>query len=89
MSWFQAPAPLVPSLIAQNGRWLADRLALIDGALRLTWEQFAADTARVANGLAALGVRPHERVAVLMDSRYETVLVLFGIVRAGAVAVFL
>jgi acyl-CoA synthetase (AMP-forming)/AMP-acid ligase II len=87
MSWFQAPAPLVPSLIAQNGRWLADRPALIDGALRLTWEQFAADTARVANGLAALGVRPHERVAVLMDSRYETVLVLFGIVRAGAVAV--
>ena len=33
------------------------------------------------------GVQPRERVAVLMDNRQETVLALFGIVRAGAVAV--
>ena len=53
----------------------------------VSWQEFAAATARVANGLAALGVQPHERVAVLMDNRLETVLALFGIVRAGAVAV--
>jgi acyl-CoA synthetase (AMP-forming)/AMP-acid ligase II len=87
MSWFQAPAFLVPDLVVQNGRWLADRPALIDGAVTLTWREVAAATARVADGLALLGVRPHERVAVLMDSRYETVLALFGILRAGAVAV--
>ena len=87
MPWFQEPRPLLPDLIAQNGRWLADRPALIDGACSLSWRKFAAATARVANGLAALGVQPHERVAVLMDSRVETVLTLFGIVRAGAVAV--
>ncbi|MGO9513425.1 MAG: class I adenylate-forming enzyme family protein [Steroidobacteraceae bacterium] len=87
MSWFQAPTPLLPDLIAQNGRWLADRPALIDGAVTLMWREFAAATARVANGLAALGIRPGERVAVLMESRLETVLALFGIVRAGAVAV--
>ena len=58
MSWFQAPAPLVPDLIAGNGRWRAELPALVDGALRLSWREFAADTARVANGLAALGVRP-------------------------------
>jgi acyl-CoA synthetase (AMP-forming)/AMP-acid ligase II len=87
MPWFQAPTPLVPDLIAQNGRWLADRPALIDGADALTWRDFAAATARIANGLGQLGVRPQQRVAVLMDSRTETVLTLFGIVRAGAVAV--
>ena len=87
MSWYQAPAPLVPDLIAQNGRWLADRPALVDGAVSLTWQDFAAATACVANGLARLGVRSNERVAVLMDSRAETVLTLFGILRAGAVAV--
>ena len=87
MSWFHAPTPLLPDLIAQNGRWLADRPALVDGAATLTWREFAAATARVANGLAALGIRPRERVAVLMESRLETVLALFGIVRAGAVAV--
>ena len=87
MWWFKAPTPLVPDLILQNGRWLADRPALIDGTVTLTWRELAAATARVANGLAGLGVRPHERVAVLMESRLETVLALFGIVRAGAVAV--
>ena len=87
MSWFQAPTPLVPDLIAQNGRWLADQPALIDGAGVLTWREFAAATARVANGLGGLGVRPQQRVAVLMDSRAETVLTLFGILRGGAVAV--
>jgi acyl-CoA synthetase (AMP-forming)/AMP-acid ligase II len=87
MSWFEAPAPLVPDLIAQNGRWLAERPALTDGAAVITWREFAAATARVANGLAALGVKPRERVAVLMDTRLETVIALFGIVRAGAVAV--
>ena len=87
MPWFETPMPLLPDLIAQNGRWLADRPALIDGAVAVSWQEFAAATARVANGLAALGVRPRERVAVLMDTRAETVLALFGIVRAGAVAV--
>ncbi len=85
--WFETPNPLVPDLIAQNGRWLAGRPALIDGPVTLTWREFSDATARVANGLASLGVRPRERVALLMDSRLDTVLAMFGIIRAGAVAV--
>jgi acyl-CoA synthetase (AMP-forming)/AMP-acid ligase II len=77
----------VPDLIARNARWLADRPALVEGSVTLSWGGFAAATARVANGLAALGVRPRERIGVLMDCRLETVLALFGIIRAGAVAV--
>lgn len=84
---FQVPTLLVPDLITQNGRWLADRPALIDGAVTLSWQDFAAATARIANGLAALNVQAPARVAVLMDNRLETVLTLFGILRAGAVAV--
>jgi long-chain acyl-CoA synthetase len=84
---FQAPWPLVPDLIAQNGRWLSEHLALIDGDLVLTWREFAAATARIANALIALGIAPQERVAVLMDTRTETALALFGIICAGAVAV--
>jgi len=87
MSWFQAPRPLLPDLILKNGRWLKERQALADGATSLSWAEFADATAQVANGLKALGVEPRERVAVVMDNRRETVLALFGIVRAGAVAV--
>jgi acyl-CoA synthetase (AMP-forming)/AMP-acid ligase II len=87
MSWFKAPTPLVPDLIEQNGRWLAAERALVDGTTVLSWAEFAAATAQVANALRALGVAPRERVGVLMDARYETVLAMFGTVRAGAVAV--
>ena len=87
MSWFQAPAPLVPDLIEQNGRWHAAEPALVDGGYRLSWAEFDAATARLARALATLGVKPRERVAVLMDTRHETAVALFGILRAGAVAV--
>jgi long-chain acyl-CoA synthetase len=87
MAWFQTPRALLPELIAQNGRWLKDRPALIDDGVTLSWAEFSDATAQVANGVAALGVKPRERVAVLMDNRLETALTLFGIVRAGAVAV--
>jgi acyl-CoA synthetase (AMP-forming)/AMP-acid ligase II len=87
MQGFTAPVPTVGDLIAHNGRWHADKLALIDSDVRLSWREVAESTARVANGLLALGVRRGERVAVLMDNRHEAVLAMFGIVRAGAVAV--
>ena len=87
MPWFQAPTPLLPDLIAQNGRWLASTTALIDGAFSLSWGEFAAATAQLANALRGRGIARGERVAVLMDSRRETAITLFGIIRAGAVAV--
>ncbi len=87
MSWFQAPAPLLPDLIAHNGRWHGAEPALVDGGLVLSWHEFDEATARMARALLELGVEPRKRVAVLMDSRYETALTLFGVVRAGAVAV--
>ncbi|HUO78974.1 MAG TPA: AMP-binding protein [Steroidobacteraceae bacterium] len=87
MSWFEAPVALLPDLIAHNGRWHGAEPALVDGELTLSWRELDDATARAAQAVLALGVRPRERIAVLMDSRFETVIAMFGIVRAGAVAV--
>ncbi len=87
MSWFQPPAPLLPDLIAQNGRWRRDQPAVVDGPRTLSWREFDEATARLAHALLALGIRPRERVAVLMDTRLETMIAMFGSIRAGAVAV--
>jgi acyl-CoA synthetase (AMP-forming)/AMP-acid ligase II len=87
MGWFHAPTPLLPDLIAANGRWRGNTPAIIDGDLTLTWREFDIATAQLANALLALGIQPHERVALLMDSRHETAIAMFAIVRAGAVAV--
>ena len=87
MGWFEAPEPLLPELIARHGRWRAARTALVEGERRLTWAEFERDTARIANGMAALGLKPGERVAILMDNSLETALATFGILRSGCVAV--
>jgi acyl-CoA synthetase (AMP-forming)/AMP-acid ligase II len=87
MTWFQAPGITLPSLIALHGKWRGARTALIEGERRLTWRQFERETARAANGLSGLGLHSGDRVAVLMDNSLEMVILLFGILRYGAVAV--
>ena len=87
MGWFEAPEPLLPELIARHGRWRGRRTALVEGERRLSWAEFERDTARIANGLAALGLRSGDRIALLMDSSLETALATFGIIRSGCVAV--
>jgi acyl-CoA synthetase (AMP-forming)/AMP-acid ligase II len=87
MTWFQAPGVTLPDLVALHGKWRGARTALIEGERRLTWRQFERETARAANGLGWLGLRSGDRVAVLMDNSLEMVILLFGILRHGAVAV--
>jgi acyl-CoA synthetase (AMP-forming)/AMP-acid ligase II len=87
MTWFQAPGVTLPHLVALHGKWRGARTALIEGERRLTWREFERDTARAANGLQSLGLQSGDRVAVLMDNSLEMVVLLFGILRFGAVAV--
>jgi acyl-CoA synthetase (AMP-forming)/AMP-acid ligase II len=87
MTWFQAPGVTLPHLVALHGKWRGARTALIEGERRLTWAEFERETARAANGLGWLGLRAGDRVAVLMDNSLEMVVLLFGILRFGGVAV--
>jgi len=87
MGWFEAPEPLLPELITRHGRWRGARTALVEGTRRLSWAELERETARIANGIAALGLRPGERIAILMDNSLEMALVTFGILRSGCVAV--
>jgi acyl-CoA synthetase (AMP-forming)/AMP-acid ligase II len=87
MNWFQASGRLLPDLIALHGKWRGARTALIEGARRLNWKEFERDTGRAANGLQAIGLRPGDRVVLLMDNSLEMVVALFGILRSGCVAV--
>ena len=87
MTWFVAPEPQLPDLIARHGRWRAARTALIEGDRRLNWHEFEQLTARAANGLGAIGLGQGALVAVLMDNSLEMAVLLFGILRSGCVAV--
>jgi len=87
MGSFDVPQPLIPQLIAQHGQWQADKLALVEDERRRTWRELDLATNRVANGLAAAGLAPGTRIAVLMSNSIEMVELMFGAGKAAVSAV--
>ncbi len=85
--WFDAPAPLLPEILALNGRWMGDKPAVVCGDRVLTWRQLHRQLCQVANGLRAAGLETGDRVAVLMDNSPEMLVTLFGVIVAGGVTV--
>lgn len=61
--------------------------ALVCGSRRLNWSQFEQQVLRAAAGLQAHGVRPGDRVALLLGNDIEFVLASFAILAAGGVIV--
>jgi amino acid adenylation domain-containing protein len=64
-------------------RAAGDDAVVLDGERR-TWEELVASSARIAGLLAAFGVRPGDRVALLTRKSVRAVDALYGILRAGA-----
>ncbi len=55
-----------------------------DGWTSVTWAQVGERVELIAAGLIALGINPEDRVALAAGTRYEWVVVDFGILSAGA-----
>ena len=66
-----------------------DRIALVCGDESVSYAELAARVARAGAALTALGVRPGERVLLLMRDTPEFAAAWLGTLRAGAVAVAL
>jgi acyl-CoA synthetase (AMP-forming)/AMP-acid ligase II len=64
-----------------------DNEALVCGDTRFTWEQVLKVSRSVAAGLAARGLKPGDRIAMLVGNRPEFVLGLFGAAWLGAICV--
>lgn len=59
--------------------------ALIDDGRTYTYADMVAVSARFANALVALGVKPGDRVAVQVEKSIEALMLYLGTVRAGAI----
>ena len=75
--------------VERHGHRRPDEPALADGErVHATWAEFAARTAQAAGGLRdEFGLRPGDRVAIVMRNRPEYLEALFAIWHAGLVAV--
>ena len=69
----------------QEGR--GAKVAIECGDERVTYQQLLENTNRVGNSLLALGVRPEERVLLLLLDTPEFLYSFFGAIKIGAVAV--
>jgi fatty-acyl-CoA synthase len=82
---YTAQTPL--SFLERSARVWPDKVAVIYGSQRLTYAEFAAETARVARALRASGVEPDDRVAYLVPNLPEMLIAHFAVPLAGGVLV--
>ncbi len=82
--------PLTPvSFLQRAGAVYTDRIAVIDGATRITYANLLERAQRLAGALASLGVEPGDRVALLAPNTHVLLEAHFGVPFAGAVLVAL
>jgi long-chain acyl-CoA synthetase len=75
------------SVLIDSARRHPQREALRRGARRVTYAELDRASAQVARRLAADGVRPGDRVALMVPNVPEFAAAYYGILRAGAIAV--
>src|SRR5216117_1014412 len=80
--------PLTPLEFARRARKLyPDREAVVDGELRLTYEQFFARCDRWSASLQALGVKQGDRVAYIAPNTHAQLESFYAVPQIGAVLV--
>ncbi|MFV8818634.1 class I adenylate-forming enzyme family protein [Haliea sp. E17] len=87
MDKFESISPLLPEILALHGKWRGSKEAVICDNRRWTWAEFCAASHQLAHGLVARGIKPGERVAVVMSNSLEMVQALCGVMAAGACSV--
>ncbi|MGH2916329.1 MAG: AMP-dependent synthetase/ligase [Steroidobacteraceae bacterium] len=86
-STVETVAQLPRSAAERFGEQTAARHRLGSEWLQLTYAEAGTAIEEIALGLAALGIEPGDRVAILADTRLEWTLASYGISSAGAVVV--
>ena len=84
---FRNPNPMMPAIWAMHARQRARQPAVICEGGSLDWGGLGARMAQVGNGLRALGLKPGDRVGMLMANDLAYVEALLGVIAAGFVAV--
>lgn len=75
------------SLLLRAAAATPDAVALVDGSRGVTFAELEADAAGRAGALAAAGLAPGDRVALLLGNDVDFVATFLGVLWAGAVAV--
>ncbi|SDI67503.1 long-chain acyl-CoA synthetase [Actinokineospora alba] len=85
----RTPTGTVADLMARTCEKVPRHLALVDisGARSLTWQQVGELVERFASALVGAGLAAGDRVALRLPNTAESVVALFGVLRAGGAVV--
>ncbi|MCC5952770.1 MAG: fatty acid--CoA ligase family protein [Acidimicrobiia bacterium] len=86
-SAFGGPSATVAELVVRAADRFGATEALVDGELRLTFAELAAEVDRAARGLIGSGIQPGDRVAIWAPNCAEWAIAALGIHTAGAVLI--
>jgi len=80
---------LVHDYLSLSARGYPEKVAVASGTERLTYRSLDRLSDELAGFLSQVGVKRHDRVVVFMDNCIESVVALYGILKAGAAFVIL
>lgn len=79
----------VHHFLEQSANLHGDKVALVCGDRRLTYREINEAAGKFACYLTSVGVRRHDRVVIFLENSVESVVALFGILKAGGVFILL
>jgi len=80
---------LVHHFLENSAKRLPDKIALICGGQRLTYQQINHFSNQIAIRLLDMGIQHQDRIAIFLENSVEAVISLFGILKTGAIFVML
>ena len=80
---------LVHHFLENSAKRLPDKVALICNDQRLTYREINSFADQFAAALVNMGVRRQDRIVIFLDNSAESVMSLFGILKAGAIFIML
>jgi len=80
---------LLHDFLTESAGKFPDKTALIFKDRRITYRELDRQANRLAHALIDLGVERGERVAIFLDNSPESVIALFGVIKAGAAFIML
>ncbi len=84
----QIPKPfLIHHFLEESARLYPDKVALVQGDVRLTYEEINSKANQFASWLVDQGVSPGDRITLILKNSPEYVISYYALLKAGAVAV--
>lgn len=77
----------IPSLLEEQARQAPDRVMIVYGDEKISYQAMHDRAGRVAGNLKAMGIQPGDKIAIMMDNCLEYLYCFLGFGRIGAVMV--